>query len=755
MLIKAFPTGRGAGFGPTEYLCALNPFGRGKRAVPPKVLKGDPSMMRRQIDAVPFDWKYTSGVASFALADAPTEAQLAEFMDDFEKLAFAGLPLSSRSILWVLHEENNRKELHFVIPRQEVHSGKSFNAFPPGWEKKYDLLRDSFNYRYGWARPDDPIRARPVQPGWEALAKADAKRRGKTPAVTVRDAVTEKLMALIGQGHIHSRADIMQALRDMGYELPRAGKDYLTISDPATKKHTRLKGTLYNEEFSRDAWLVQQAMKAQLIDKPDMGKAMQAAAALQITIEKTAAYNKKRYTMASKAIDASQAPCEHAKLAKYGGLTPAKRGDNSTVPALEIASPAYPPLIPAESATLVEAPQKPLYAPLTPAENGDNGTVPVGMTAKPFHSLLVPADNTTVNAAVKESNVPKYSPLIPAESGASTDAPCIKQEKSPYPPLIPAEGYTPVRTNAASEPATRVTAKQHANNHGQALCNSFGLLKKMYDHMAVGRDLATERTLIELINSVGLSPKQKHSFDTAQEALMFGVAAVKSYLSSGDVSIDERNAAKHCIKSVIAEYGKGMPLQKLKKSQDGATIKQSLFHAHRLNILQETPHVDPEYLLVMIAQRLRVTKHIRKDVEIILMASGCTLEDARRAIAIAYSSGDNGDGFYKENREHQSSEWLYIERKHTNLTPLYVSFCMMSNSSSSMHYLTDKGELFDIYYTLDDKTEKERKSLSQFLHRSPVSVIPCILPFPGVCIRKKETEASCATKNNHRILYMK
>lgn len=136
MLTKIFPTGHGNGYWPVEYLCSTNPFGKGARGHAPRVMSGNPSIIMRQIDVVPFKHKYTSGVHSFAQEDNPTDEEIREVMDETENLAFAGLPLSSRSILWVKHEHNGRTELHFLIPRQEVNTGKAFNAFPPGWQKK-------------------------------------------------------------------------------------------------------------------------------------------------------------------------------------------------------------------------------------------------------------------------------------------------------------------------------------------------------------------------------------------------------------------------------------------------------------------------------------------------------------------------------------------------------------------------------------------------------------------------------------------
>ena len=293
--MKVFPHGQGKGFGPVEYATAQNPFGKGVRSKSPQILKGDPAMLRRQIDTIPYKWKYSSGAFSFAPEDSPTDEQLAAVIEATEDLAFAGLPPSSRSILWVLHEEGRRKDLRFIIPRQEVHTGKAFNAFPPRWEKKFDHLRDMFNFKYGWVRPDDPARARPVRPGVQALIAADAGRKGKTAPADTKDAITERLIPLIEHGEIHNREDILRSLRGMGFLLPRIGADYITVLNPTDGRRTRLKGSLYTDSFSVSTWLAHREDKKKLAASPDPAKAAIAAAALQASVEKTAAYNRQRY----------------------------------------------------------------------------------------------------------------------------------------------------------------------------------------------------------------------------------------------------------------------------------------------------------------------------------------------------------------------------------------------------------------------------------------------------------------------------
>lgn len=303
MLTKVFPTGQGRGYGPVEYLCSINPFGRGEREKAPQILSGDPAIIKRQIDANPYKQKYTSGVHSFAPEDKPTDEQIMEVIEATEELVFAGLPLSSRSILWVKHEHTGRIELHFLIPRQEVNSGKAFNAFPPGWQQKYDPLRDKFNYKYGWSRPDDPERARHWQPGINAKILADAKRQKKPNPKDEVFSITDDLANMAIQGKLANRAEIVSELRKRGYGINRQGKDYVTIVDKEGKK-TRLKGTLFAENFNGPDWVKAELAK---LNKPNSEKilvdqklAEEADVRLQEAIRKTAEYNFNRYSIKGK-----------------------------------------------------------------------------------------------------------------------------------------------------------------------------------------------------------------------------------------------------------------------------------------------------------------------------------------------------------------------------------------------------------------------------------------------------------------------
>ena len=120
MHIKFFSAGRGGGAAPIDYLTAEEVYKEGElkqRDPLPEVLRGEPSQTRALIDSSENEWKYTSGVIAFHADDAPTEEQQQQVMDDFERLAFAGLEPDQYDILWVRHTHEGNIELHMVTPR--------------------------------------------------------------------------------------------------------------------------------------------------------------------------------------------------------------------------------------------------------------------------------------------------------------------------------------------------------------------------------------------------------------------------------------------------------------------------------------------------------------------------------------------------------------------------------------------------------------------------------------------------------------
>jgi hypothetical protein len=257
MLIKFFRNGKGAGAGPVGYLVAGKVLAyddnrdliRDAEGQPmtvtreplPEVLRGNPDRTEALIDASRHQWTYRAGVISFAATDAPAEEQQAEVMDHFEHLAFAGLDPTQYDVLWVRHTHEDRVELHFCTPRLELTSGRSLNIAPPGYQNAFDSLRDVMNQRHGWADPMELERVQEVRDTIETPTRAQG-----------RDELHAWILDQASIGLITDRGSMLDALTDAGFDIPRAGKAYLTARDPETGERWRLKGEIFHENWQAD-----------------------------------------------------------------------------------------------------------------------------------------------------------------------------------------------------------------------------------------------------------------------------------------------------------------------------------------------------------------------------------------------------------------------------------------------------------------------------------------------------------------------
>ena len=222
----------------------------GQRRDGVEVLRGNPDMVAAVADSLDFERKYTSVVIAWAPDDRPTDEQIEAVLDEFEKTAWAGLEPDHYAWTAVLHREGGGGvHAHILAAQCDLETGRSLNIAPPGWQRTFDPLRDAFNHEHGWSRPDDPERARAQQPGHLAYIEASKLRAGLDHEADPRDLIRDYLVQHVEHGTVRSRADVVAALEDVGLDVPRQGKDYLTVRDPDSGKRWRLKGELYEQDF--------------------------------------------------------------------------------------------------------------------------------------------------------------------------------------------------------------------------------------------------------------------------------------------------------------------------------------------------------------------------------------------------------------------------------------------------------------------------------------------------------------------------
>lgn len=310
-----FKTGTGAGRGPVRY-CVDTTVKKHdpetRRVVPnemvvrdpaPEILKGDPGRCEMLIDSTDRKWKYSSGVISFADSDAPTHEKQLELMADFERLAFAGMEPDQYDILWVRHSHEGNVELHFVVPRTELSTGKALNIAPPGYQDAFDSFRDTWNFKENWADPNDPSRARLVAlDDYVEKFEAARIREGLGASDDPKSAITAFISHRVSEGLVSDRAGVVDALSEIG-EVTRQGKDYVSVKPVGFTKPIRLKGELYAAEFSAaDIGSItskvarrEETDRAEPDQSVDPGRVSEARAALERFIESRAKYNHGRY----------------------------------------------------------------------------------------------------------------------------------------------------------------------------------------------------------------------------------------------------------------------------------------------------------------------------------------------------------------------------------------------------------------------------------------------------------------------------
>jgi len=251
MIVEFFARGTGRGSGPVEYVTRAEDPLTGKAREPnPTVLKGDPEQTIGLIDGLSFKHKYTSGALSFEPGQWITPEMERDIMQSFEKTAFAGLREEQYDILWVRHEHAGKHEMHFVTPKVELESGKQLNIRPPGKSHQdlFDSYRDTINYKYRLADPEDPERARELKiPDFELKKEALGKRVGELHKDDARIVLDAFAQTEVRAGRVKSQEDMKKAFTREGFEVPRAGREYITVKIDDLK--LRLKGPMYGRDF--------------------------------------------------------------------------------------------------------------------------------------------------------------------------------------------------------------------------------------------------------------------------------------------------------------------------------------------------------------------------------------------------------------------------------------------------------------------------------------------------------------------------
>lgn len=289
MIVKFSHHGKGKASGVLNYL--LKEKGDKGALVPrahAKVLYGDPVLTEHLIDTTPYKSKYKSGYLSFSeRADEISEADKKRIMQEFEAVIFCGLESDQYDILWVEHADKDidddhpvgRLELNFVIPCQELRSGKAFQPYyEPADQKRVNAWKNVINSEVKTIKgeplsdPNDPNRKRLINPysnnvprptpfNLKAYTKKDADKDDEiitnpTSRRLLEEAIKRRLLLDWQNGIAMNRREVLGRLEQWGLKINRSNseKTLSVTSDKLRDKNgrpmgVRLKGGMFEEGF--------------------------------------------------------------------------------------------------------------------------------------------------------------------------------------------------------------------------------------------------------------------------------------------------------------------------------------------------------------------------------------------------------------------------------------------------------------------------------------------------------------------------
>ena len=207
-----------------------------------KIYEGNPDLTLKIISQINRKWKFTSGVISFEEPYEKISSLLPDIVKEFEETFFTGLSKEQYNVLYVLHTDKGRAELHFVVPRTELTTGKDLSIYTHKKDlKKKDLFQQYINLKYGLSNPLDKERQ-------ETLKIED--RKWSNDNKELKKQIHQFVEEAIQKGLIGNREEVISFLQEAGFTIKRKGKDYISIKTDDMKRAIRLKGAFYGESFT-------------------------------------------------------------------------------------------------------------------------------------------------------------------------------------------------------------------------------------------------------------------------------------------------------------------------------------------------------------------------------------------------------------------------------------------------------------------------------------------------------------------------
>ena len=186
-------------------------------------------------------------------------------MDNFEKTLFAGLQPDQYNITWVQHtDKDERLELNFLIPNQELRSGKRLQPFFHAADlKRVNAFQNAVNMTYRLSDPHDPARKRFKNPHFsrsaslKSIDKKDytAKQLQLSTHKSTKNELTAYIYELAAAARFKKRNDIQRELKNKGLEIKRVTDNSISVKSTKFAKNIRLDDPIFSIDFSAQDYI--------------------------------------------------------------------------------------------------------------------------------------------------------------------------------------------------------------------------------------------------------------------------------------------------------------------------------------------------------------------------------------------------------------------------------------------------------------------------------------------------------------------
>lgn len=280
MIVKFFHRSKEKGSQPINYF-----LGKDRDREFARVLSGDPVVTEHLINATKYEHKYKSGVLSFTeRANEISEVDKFKIMREFEQTLFPSLETDQYNVLWIEHadkdiDKNNpvgRLELNFLIPCQELRSGKRLQPYYAGADKaRVNAWKNITNRETRTidgqvlSDPDAPSCKRKVhnyigtvnRPSPYDIKLKHAKSKDDLDMSSrdaLRESINQHMLAMLSSrsNRLDDQKSVVHELKTgLGLTLERTATTSITISHNALKDKSgspmrvRLEGGIYRKDF--------------------------------------------------------------------------------------------------------------------------------------------------------------------------------------------------------------------------------------------------------------------------------------------------------------------------------------------------------------------------------------------------------------------------------------------------------------------------------------------------------------------------